>query len=115
MSDSLRQVRPLTFGLFAFVGFAAAAPAQEKEPEHLLLIFAGQSNMGGKGTTHTAANLTDEEKAVIPNVKGFYCKARANAGPRSPPQAHQRSKRLTAGSSVWKSATSAAKAAASAR
>ena len=60
---------------FAFLVIAPIARAQEKEPEHLLLIFAGQSNMEGKGTSNTASKLTDKEKAVIPNVKGFYSNA----------------------------------------
>jgi ferric-dicitrate binding protein FerR (iron transport regulator) len=47
----------------------------ETAPEHLLLIFAGQSNMEGKGTANTASKLTEKEKATIPNVKGFYCNA----------------------------------------
>ncbi|MBM3982113.1 MAG: hypothetical protein FJ304_17990, partial [Planctomycetes bacterium] len=51
--------------LLALLVFAAATPAQEKEPEHLLLIFAGQSNMEGKGTSNTASKLTDKEKAVV--------------------------------------------------
>lgn len=57
--------------------------AQEK-PEEILLIFAGQSNMEGKGTTNTALKLTDAEKAVIPNVKGFYCNALLEKGKPDP-------------------------------
>jgi len=53
-------------------------------PEHLLLIFAGQSNMEGKGTSNTASKLTEKEKAVIPNVKGFYCNALLDKGKPDP-------------------------------
>jgi hypothetical protein len=55
-----------------------------QEPEHLLLIFAGQSNMEGKGTSNTASKLTDKERAVIPNVKGFYCNALPDKGKPDP-------------------------------
>ena len=53
-------------------------------PEHLLLIFAGQSNMEGKGTANTASKLTEKEKATIPNVKGFYCNALLDKGKADP-------------------------------
>lgn len=71
-------------GACVFLASATAPPAQEKEPEHLLLIFAGQSNMEGKGTSNTASTLTDKEKAVIPNVKGFYCNALLDKGKPDP-------------------------------
>lgn len=37
-----------------------------------ILIFAGQSNMQGKGTSNTAGSMSASDKAVIPNVYGFY-------------------------------------------
>ncbi|MBM4071674.1 MAG: hypothetical protein FJ271_22495 [Planctomycetes bacterium] len=52
--------------------------------DDIVLIFAGQSNMEGKGTTNTASQLTDQEKAVIPNVKGFYCNALPDKGKPDP-------------------------------
>lgn len=87
--SSLRLPELPCLGLWAFIAFsllalAPAASAQEKDPEHLLLIFAGQSNMEGKGTSNTAAMLTDKEKAVIPNVKGFYCNALLDKGKPDP-------------------------------
>lgn len=54
------------------------------EPAEHLLIFAGQSNMEGKGTANTASRLTDAEKAVIPNVQGFYCNALPDKGQPDP-------------------------------
>lgn len=38
-----------------------------------VLIFAGQSNMGGKGTANSV--LAPELQGEIPNVAGFYCNA----------------------------------------
>lgn len=56
----------------------------ESRAEDLLLVFAGQSNMEGKGTTNTASKLTEKEKAVIPNVKGFYSNALLDKGKPDP-------------------------------
>jgi hypothetical protein len=43
-----------------------------------ILIFAGQSNMGGKGTANT--DLPADLAGDVPNVVGFYCNAWDTAG-----------------------------------
>lgn len=60
------------------------AGAQQGRAEDVLLVFAGQSNMEGKGTTNIASKLTDKEKAAIPNVKGFYSNALLDKGKPDP-------------------------------
>ena len=82
--SELPCLRRWAFIAFSLLALAPAASAQEKDPEHLLLIFAGQSNMEGKGTSNTASMLTDKEKAVISNVKGFYCNALLDKGKPDP-------------------------------
>ena len=72
------------FVLCTLICTVSRAAGQEKGPEHLLLIFAGQSNMEGKGTANTSSRLTEKERAVIPNVKGFYCNALSDRGVADP-------------------------------
>ena len=60
------------------------ASEQQGRAEDVLLVFAGQSNMEGKGTTNTASKLTEKEKAAIPNVKGFYSNALLDKGKPDP-------------------------------
>ncbi len=74
---------PAALAFVCMVAVQGEIAAQEK-PAEILLIFAGQSNMEGKGTTNTASKLTDAEKAVIPNVKGFYCNALLDKGKPDP-------------------------------
>ena len=75
-------VRSLVGTLVAFA-VAGALPGNGRADD-LVLVFAGQSNMEGKGTANTASKLTDKEKAVVPNVKGFYCNALPDKGKPDP-------------------------------
>lgn len=74
--------RIVTRTRFAWVCGAALAVlfllSSRMEANERVLIFAGQSNMQGKGTANSAppANL----QAVVPNVQGFYCNAYDDTG-----------------------------------
>jgi len=83
-NNRIRWAAFLVISAFASLLSAGVSLAQAQEPEHLLLIFAGQSNMEGKGTANTASKLTEKEKATIPNVKGFYCNALLDKGKADP-------------------------------
>ena len=52
---------------------AALLAAGRLEAADKILVFAGQSNMGGKGTANTT--LPPELAGEVPNVVGFYCNA----------------------------------------
>ena len=60
--------------VFAFPAMAA---------EHIL-VFAGQSNMQGKGTSNTLSQIPVADRGEIANVQGFYCNAQGSPSAPDP-------------------------------